>query len=190
MSNSSSTPQRHAGTRKIIIACVIVAVIVIAGVIYYGFYYAGKPPWFFKGAYAEYRGVATGIAGIFPVAVSINLRLEVVDTSNNVATVLMSGVISAGVFSKDFSSTFTIDLTGKVENTTLEYVGEEYKYIPGFGTRKCLVYESTNENLRTRMYVDKEAKWPIAFEFTISTKGAFINIPLELTDTNIPSLKK
>jgi len=70
-------------------------------------------------------------------------------------------------------------------------LGTEYRYLTGFDMRKCSVYGATSGNVIMRMYIDEEAKWPIAFEFTIHAEDAYINVPLELVvDTNIQALKK
>jgi len=72
----------------------------------------------------------------------------------------------------------------------MKHLDIKYKYIPAFGIRKCQVYENSTGNIVARMYVDEDAKPPIAFVITITTKDIYINIPVELIDTNILGLRK
>jgi len=153
------------------------------------YWYTSRPPypWLFKGAFAEYKGETH----ILLFSVEVTLRLEVVEFNKTHAKILTYTKIKTPLETSEDQTVAWIDLTNKAyktEESKLERVYEEERYIEGVGVRKVIVYEFKYKDTTEMMYVDKETFWPV--KITIKDDRLGFKLDLNIAETNIPGLKR
>jgi hypothetical protein len=167
----------------------IIVIIIVIGI---GGYIAAvkltssqKYPWLFKGAYADYEGIAT----ITFFNINMKVHIEVVDCNETHAKLLMRATVSAMGVNETSTNTTWVDLRNEnyiVSGKKPDKVYDETINVKGIGKLDCKVYEYHEDSSVTRIYVDKETVWPVKMEFEEPTIGT---LTLTITDTNIPGLK-
>jgi len=194
-----------------IIAAVAVAV-VVGALFVSGIIPSSQPldqdDWLFKGAYATYEGSTSvsaeelGVLGM-SLVVDFTVRQEIVDFNDTHALVSTSFQMSSslgeyGGDPEENRESAWIPLSEMGLMTAFEDVDITNSYestvnIDGIGTRTCMVYEYkiADEGLEMTVYVDKTIKWPLRMTLSMTNtelSGVNLELELNLTETNIPSL--
>jgi hypothetical protein len=144
--------------------------------------------WITKGIYAIYQGQAE----ILSMNIQFNARMEVIDLNSTHVKIQTS-------FDMDSS-------LGTTENTTSAWVNrEEMNFqpedlnltnsfttqvtLPNLGTRSCIVYEYSNQDISAAFYIDNTLQWPLKMTMTSPVvDGQSYNMDVTMVDSNIPGL--
>lgn len=190
-----TVPTKKKGRKALYAVIAIVIIAAVVGVLFLWFF--SKPsglPWLFKGAYAKYHGETT----VLFITVKLDARIEVVDYNSTHAKLLTYIKMDTPVGSQEFQNVTWSDLSRKsyeMEGYNLKRAYEQEVYIENFGTRTCTVYEfesKTSPGTLMMMYVDKNVGWPVKMKFSSEATQTTpaLSIDLNLTESNIPGLKK
>lgn len=199
---------------KLIIVIAAVAVAVVVGALFVSAIIPSSQPqgqdaWLFKGAYATYEGSTSvsaeelGVLGI-SLIVDFTVRQEIVDFNDTHALISTSFQMSSsfgefGGNSEENSESAWVPLSemglmSAFEDVEIINSYESTVNIDGIGTRTCMVYEFkiAEEGLSMIVYVDKTIEWPLKMTLSMTNtelSGVDLELDINLTETNIPSLK-
>jgi len=195
---NEESPTVRGFSKKTLILIVIAIAGVTAVLAYWFLSMPPRYPWLFKGAYADYQGETT----LLFVPVKVKVHMEILDLNSTHVQLLIHYKIES-IFTNESSKIEWVKIEDAEKEQThisnendhsLTRIYEEQLYLESVGLRECTVYEYTN-NETIRYYIDKKTGWLISMRMTSSASTFFnstvtFNINIDITNTNIPDLKK
>jgi hypothetical protein len=178
-----------------IIAIMAVAIIILSAIIYC--HISPRRPeyeWFFKGAYALYRGEGTGLLiglpgmASKPMTIREVMLLEVLDYNSTHVKVILSENVTFNSIPAFFSiegyngDWIALGKEFKLQAQVLRAVNESEIHVEDLGTRRVIVYEG-----RITAYVDEGLWWPVMLRDSEHFHMNY-DVYLQLVKTNIPEL--
>ena len=144
--------------------------------------------WMFKGAYATYQGKIDS----FSTPVNINETIQVTDLNATHVQIQTDSSIATS-FAPKFSDQTTLwvnktNINFQPEGETLAGTYNTKITVRNIGSRDCLAYDYTSEDINATYHIDKVLLWPVRIVYTTIFENQTYKIEFNLKDTNINGL--
>ena len=144
--------------------------------------------WMFKGAYATYQGQIDSLSP----PVSINETIQVTDLNGTHVKIQTDSSITTS-----FAPTFSDQTIVWVDKTNISFqpngmtLAGTYSTkitVRSIGSRECVAYDYTSEDINATYFLDKVLLWPVRIVYVTIFENQTYPIDFSLKDTNIEEL--
>jgi hypothetical protein len=144
--------------------------------------------WMFKGAYATYGGQIDSIA----IPYSLNETIQVTDLNATYVHIQTNSSIATS-FAPTLSDQTTLwinktNVNFQPKGMTLAGTYNTKITVRSIGSRDCIAYDYTNQEINATYYIDKVLQWPVRIVFTTVFENQTYHLEFSLKDTNIKEL--